>query len=569
MSSISSGANATIDVSATATNLVAANRILGTNVNVTTLSASKLYVDALTLSGVSYSIGSSAIPTTLRARTITIGDSSSIVVIPAETKFLSQTSFVVADNDIHLNQGGVTIVSAGFTILSATSLCQPAFMNIQSQQGWILSCPSGTAKANTFVTPLLQTSVFQVGALSQTSMTVTGNVVFSGISANTARVTATTSLPNTAIPNVTVVAGTSVSALSATTLSVNTMSMLGTLSSATTVTSVFNMISVLSGLSLSANMVVTSTVTGTISFNAINIIHARTLGSMQHSYISGQLNVDNLSATSLSLVVGIMSANVLSVLNEVNVMNLSTPAYQMSATTNVSLSSLVVRTTLQVDSTAALSTVTAVVSGNASCSALSAPTLTVSNNTTATTDVTVGSISAANVLVNAGGVVVQTANRITNLTTTTMSLSGTLATPRLDANTLSAAATLTATSLYATNVTLSSLVVTGTLSVNERVSAYTTVLGSTLEFTTGVATPGLRMEYGTVTTDGNAWGSVTFTRAFANAPTVQVQARTSSTGFAWATMTTAPTSTGVVSLRTFLNHVSMSSMDIDWIAVGI
>lgn len=568
MSSISSGANATIDVSATATNLVAANRILGTNVNLTTLSTNRLYVDALVLSGLSYSIGSSAIPTTLRARTITIGDSSATVVIPAETKFLSQTSFVVADNDVHLNQGGVTIVSAGFTILSATSLCQPAFMNIQSQQGWILSCPSGTAKANTFVTPLLQTSVFQVGAISQTSMTVTGNVAFSGISANFARVTATTSLPNTAIPNVTVVAGTSVSALSATTLSVNTMSMLGTLSSATTVTSVFNMISVLSGLSLSANMVVTSTVTGTISFNAINIIRATTLGSMQHSYISGQLTVDNVSATSLSLVVGIMSANVLSVLNEVNVMNLSTPAYQMSATTNVSLSSLVVRTTLQVDSTAALSTVTAVVSGNATCSALSAPTLTVSNNTTATTNVTVGSISAANVVATTG-VVVQTANRITNLTTTTMSLSGTLATPRLDANTLSAAATLTATSLYATNVTLSSLVVTGTLSVNERVSAYTTVLGSTLEFTTGVATPGLRMEYGTVTTDGNAWGSVTFTRAFANAPTVQVQARTSSTGFAWATMTTAPTSTGVVSLRTFLNHVSMSSMDIDWIAVGI
>jgi hypothetical protein len=575
MSGISSGSIAII-YNKTEAQLVSAQRFSVGTARIQSISADLLIANELIVSGDAYDMGVSTAVFTIKSRTINIGDSNSTVIIPNETKFVSQETFSIPDPNFRINYGNIQgIVSTGFTVLSQNSASQPAYMNIHSSLGWTLSCPTNRAKSTQFTaTSLLRTSVFQAVAttLSTASLYTTGNLTVSNLSVTQANAY-NLSIPYVSFPDLRVVSTASIGTLSATTVNASLLNFSGTIQLSNTFTSTPSGISTLSGTNVYSETLRTNDLYNGVVTTKPNDIHVNTVGSLQHLRILSSVFVsDTLFATNTYMLAGTLSTKTLNVSTAATIVQLSIGTFTISIN-GTSFSPY------------ALNIVS--LNGNADLRNSAITSTIISGNVTVTSNFLVnrfhnqGLVTALNA---AGGFVGNVSylyvsaplsilyqNTIGNASFTNMSVvAGILSTQSLNVTNMSISGVATVTNLYATNLSIASeIVVQGTLSVNERVSAGPAVLGSTLQFSTTPSTPALRMDYGTATTGTDGYCDITFTRAFGAAPTVHVQALRTSTAFVWAALTNAPTSIGVTSVRTYVDHTPLSQITVHWFAVGI
>ncbi len=576
MSGISSGTYAIV-YDRTETQLASARRFSVRSAQVQTLSANLMITNELLLSGDPYEVGISTATFAVHARTINIGDSNSTVVIPNATKFVSQDTFEISDPNFQLNYGNIQgIVSAGITVLSLNSASQPAYMNINSALGWTLTCPTNRAKATQFTAVnQVQTSVFEAVAttLSTASLYTTGNLTISKLSVTQANVY-NLSIPYVSFPDLRVVSTASIGTLSATNVTASLLNFAGTflLSSAFTATPAA--ISVLSATNVNATTLRANDFYNASISTKPNDIHVNTVGSLQHLRILSPVYVsDTLYATNTSILTGTLSTTTLNVSTAATIVQLCISTFNVSETATTSVSYTPYAVYIQS------------LSGNYYCRGPFGTIVDSFVSVTSNFNVGRGHNQGLVIALSAAGgysgfisylyvsapLSVLYQNTIGNASFTNMSVvADTLSAQSVNVTTMSVSGSATVTNLYTVNLSVASeIVVQGTLSVNERVSAGPTVLGSTLTFTTTPATPALRMDYGTATTGTNGYCDITFTRAFGAAPTVHVQALRTSTAFVWAALTNAPTTTGVVSVRTYVDHAPLSQVDVHWFAVGI
>jgi hypothetical protein len=586
---ISTGQYAIVDRFTSAEN-VYANCFVGTNLSVETISTTRLHVNSLMIpQNVPTVVGTPHFSTTIRASTITIGNSQSTVIFPGEIRYVSRETFIFPDPNVQLNLNGITTVGAGLTILQQNVLCQPAYVKIDETLGWTLSCPTGTLLAqNISATSYVAAEQFLVGSVAMTlSNRTTSDPINLRSATGILTVNGTISAMNMTLVNnqvfntritaafVSVKGPSTILSLSTGAVRTSIINYATTYSVSTTYTNALVNISLLSVSNAANGFTLNTPSLWSVRISGPTNMHVNTVASIQHMRVLSMgsfgtnLNADTTTIANLSTERFVVT-------NDVTIMALSTPIYNFENTPSISLLALVVNDTATIDTGAnvLLDNVYMQSVGTYTTTFMSIFVARVAPTVRVQTSMYMG-VSAGITQMSVDGTTLPLSIRFpadfstTNVVAQTISCGGILSTQIMtSASTMSAGVYMTTQSLYPWSLRMSNLVVSS-LTVNQVVSARTVILGSALEFNTGVGTQALRYDYGSVATNVDGWGTITFTQPFAQPPTVIANIQTSNPGFTWVTMANSPTLVGVTSLRTYLNRVPVGPRIVNWTAIGV